>query len=262
MNKNKMYDHFSNSYDRFVNWDSRLSAELPFLSSELNKLSSQTKQTISVLDAACGTGRHVIALVNQGFNCSGADYSSGMIKIARENAKKWGLEVPFKEAGFGELTDAFEENEFDGLICLGNSLPHILEEQAMQQSLNDFRQVLKTGGKLIIQNRNFDRIVKERIRWMPAQTYREGDQTWIFTRFYDFEADGRLTFNIMVLHSSDNSEFDQEILSTRLWPIQKDQLLELLKESGFEDFACYGNLEGDEFVSNLSDNLVVTARAI
>ena len=48
-----MYDTFSTDYDRFVNWPSRLAAELPFIESQLEAAGARR-----VLDAACGTGQH------------------------------------------------------------------------------------------------------------------------------------------------------------------------------------------------------------
>jgi len=69
-----------------------------------------------------------------------------------------------------------------------------LDEQSLEMTLADFRSVLRSGGKLILQNRNFDQVMKNRSRWMDPQTYREGDKTWLFARFYDFDADNRLTF--------------------------------------------------------------------
>ena len=40
---------------------------------------------VSVLDIACGTGQHIIALQKHGFTGSGADISEEMVKTAREN---------------------------------------------------------------------------------------------------------------------------------------------------------------------------------
>ena len=63
-----MYDSFSSDYDRFVNWPSRLEAELPFIQAQLDAAGARR-----VLDAACGTGRHAIALAERGYATAGAD---------------------------------------------------------------------------------------------------------------------------------------------------------------------------------------------
>jgi len=260
MNNQSMYDLFSLVYDRFVNWDERLSAEIPFLTSELSALCMNEDKLISVLDAACGTGQHAIALAERGFDCAGSDISAGMVEIARNNATQSNQEILFKQAGFGQLVGAFGVNRFDGLICLGNSLPHILDEQELKNTLSDFRSVLRSGGKLIIQNRNFDQVLSARSRWMAPQTYRENDKTWLFARFYDFDADSRLTFNILTLFSQGSDDFTQQVMSTRLWALGKDELTDFLGNVGFEDFYYYGDLEGSVYDEKTSPNLIITAR--
>lgn len=260
MNNDNMYDQFSKNYDRFVNWDERLSSEIPFLVSELVVLEPKDEGKIAILDVACGTGQHAIALQDQGFDCTGADFSSEMVRIAQQNALRANYEIPFAQAGFGKLSDAFGKNVFDGLICLGNSLPHVLDERGLASTLSDFKAVMRRGAKLIIQNRNFDKVMAEQLRFMPPQTYREEDSTWIFARFYDFDTDGRLTFNVQILYSQNEEEFQQQVISTRLWPVGKDPLTEFLNQAGFVNLKFYGDLEGSDFEVGESPNLVITAR--
>lgn len=261
MNNDIIYDQFSDDYDRFVNWDERLAFEIPFLTSALFSLNSETNEKASILDAACATGQHLIALTDQGFDCAGADISARMVEIARVNALAANYDIPIKQAGFGQLEEVFGFNKFDGLICLGNSLPHILEQGEMMNTLADFKAMIRPGGKLIIQNRNFDSVLRTRRRWMEPQTYREESKTWIFVRSYDFDPDGRITFNILILSDQNGSEFLQRIISTRLWPIKMTQLVKFLKSSGFVDLQLYGDLQGSSFDLEMSGNLVITARA-
>lgn len=261
MNNRQMYDNFSDDYDRFVNWDGRLAIELPFLISKLSQGSEEkTVQKIRVLDAACGTGQHLIALAKQGFNCTGSDISEKMIAIAKETANAAKLSINFKQVGFGQLSNSFDQQSFDSLICLGNSLPHVLEEEEMITTLTDFHAVLRPGGRLVIQNRNFDSVLQDRNRWMEPQTYHEADKTWIFCRFYDFDADGLITLNIIVLSRQDDKAFQQKLISTRLWPIKKAQLEHYLQSTGFVDIQTYGDLKGSPFDQKTSGNLVITAR--
>jgi ubiquinone/menaquinone biosynthesis C-methylase UbiE len=261
MNNEIMYDQFSADYDHFVNWEGRLSIELPFLTSELAEMNKGDGNRVSVLDAACGTGQHVIALAQHGFECSGADLSRKMVEIAQTNARTENLEIDFKKAGFGQLSSVFSNQKFDSLLCLGNSLPHVLDEAAMLRTLADFKSVLNSGAKIIIQNRNFDNVKKTRNRWMQPETHREGQNTWIFVRFYDFDPDGILTFNIMILTDQQGGEFQQRVISTRLWPFTQVHLVDWLDKTGFENICLFGDLQGSPFNIETSSNLVVTARA-
>ena len=62
-----MYDDFSQDYDRFVDWPGRLAVELPFLEARLKEGGARR-----VLDAACGTGMHALALAERGYEAAGA----------------------------------------------------------------------------------------------------------------------------------------------------------------------------------------------
>ena len=212
-----MYEAFSQNYDRFVNWQSRLAYEMGFIEQCLRDAAEEARLLPRVLDSACGTGWHAIALAKRGYPIAGADLSSGMIEQARANADQAGVKVPFKVAGFGELAAAYSSSAlipFDALLCLGNSLPHLLSKADLNHSLQDFAACLRPGGLLLIQNRNFDAVLASRERWMAPQSHREGDTEWIFLRFYDYLPDGLIQFNVITLRRGANADWQQETAST------------------------------------------------
>ncbi len=180
-----------------------------------------------MLDAACGTGHHAIALARQGYQAVGADLSAAMIEQARRNAAAAGVEVRFAVAGFGGL--AALGQTFDAVLCLGNSLPHLLTEKALAEALSDFAAVLHPGGLVVIQNRNFDRVWRQRERFMGPQSCREGEREWVFVRFYDFH-EATVTFNMIRLQR-DGETWTQDVESTELRPIFRDELAAALASS-------------------------------
>jgi glycine/sarcosine N-methyltransferase len=255
-----MYDSFSANYDRFVNWTSRLGLELPFIQQQLQLVSSAQNGDVSVLDVACGTGMHAIALAKLGFKAAGADLSAGMIQKARLNAQAEGIGVRFEAVGFGGLAAVFGKHAFDAVLCLGNSLPHLLERSDLAAALVDFAACLKSGGLLLIQNRNFDAVLSRQERWMEPQSHREGEKEWIFQRFYDFRPDGLLSFNILTLQREDQAAWTQSVVESLLYPLRQVELSQALAAADFRDITLYGNLAGAPFDSQSSGNLVVSAR--
>jgi SAM-dependent methyltransferase len=255
-----VYDDFSADYDRFVDWEGRLAAELPFIERVVGRVGGR-----SVLDAACGTGMHAIALAQRGYEVVGTDASEGMIERARANAAAVGVKVRFEVAGFGELARRFvapgrrgggEAGAFDAVLCLGNSLPHVLTPEALHATLVDFAACLRPGGVLLIQNLNYDRILSRRERWMDPQARREGDREWLFLRFYDFDPDGLLTFNVVRLRRS-GGPWEQQVMSTRIWPQRQAELVDALRAAGFTEITCWGDMQGMPFDPEGSPNLVV-----
>ena len=252
----KMYDAFSSDYDRFVDWPGRLKLELPFLLSQLNESGARR-----VLDAACGTGRHALALAQRGFDVAGADLSASMVARASANARESNVRAEFRQAGFGDLAAAFGRASFDAIVCLGNSLPHVLDPAHLTRTLDDFGACLRPGGVLIVQNRNFDAVLASRQRFMEPQTHREGEREWLFLRIYDFDPDGLLTFNVITLRREANTAWEQATVSTRLRPQPQAELAQALMESGFESLAFFGDMSGSVFDAASSGNLVIAGRA-
>ena len=237
------YDDFSGDYDRFVNWEERLSAEMPFLLEKLQSAAPQEDRPVRVLDAACGTGMHAITLAKTGMRVSGTDLSPEMIRTAKENALTAQSKAEFKAAGFGTLAEAFASSSsypFDGIICLGNSLPHLLSGKAILDTLADMANCLRPGGLLLLQNRNFDAVMAEKNRWLGTQSQVKGSHEWLFLRFYDFDPDGLITFNIIRLHKDGSGPWVQRESAARLFPLPQEILLPLLKKGGFTKFPALG----------------------
>jgi glycine/sarcosine N-methyltransferase len=247
-----LYDALGADYDRFVNWADRLAHELPFLERVF-----QEHGVRRVLDAACGTGQHTIALAQRGYQAMGADLSAVMIERAQENAAATAANATFRLAGLGELARLGER--FDAAICLGNSLPHLLSAAAVAQALRDLATVLRPGGVLVVQNRNFDRVWAERERFMPPQSHRAGDEEWLFVRFYDFHK-ATVTFHMARLHRASSEQgWVQDVQSTELRPIFSDKLARELKTAGFGSLAFYGGYDGSAFEPDRSGDLIAVA---
>jgi glycine/sarcosine N-methyltransferase len=251
-----MYDAISNDYDRFINWPGRLAVEMPFISQQIQKAAGSSGR---VLDAACGTGMHTIALTKLGYQMSGADVSRGMIERARINASTADVPVHFEAAEFEHLADTFGQKTFDALTCLGNSLPHILDAAALAPTLVDFAACLRPGGLILLQNRNFDAVLARHERWMEPQAYRHNDSEWLFMRFYDFDADGLLSFHMITLRRQGTDAWTQQVTTTRLYPLRQSELVEALRQAGFTDINSYGSMTGVPFDPESSGNLVMTA---
>ncbi len=249
-----LYDALAADYDRFVNWEGRLAHELPFFQRLFEE-----RRVERVLDSACGTGHHAIAIAQQGRQVVGADLSAVMVEQARQNAARAGADVAFRVAGLGELATLGES--FDAVLCLGNSLPHLLTPQAIAEALADFAAVLNPGGLLVIQNRNFDLVWAGKERFMPPQAHRDGGQEWLFLRFYDFH-EATITFNMIRLRRTErrtDQGWQQDVESTELRPIFGHDLAVALEAAGFESSIFYGSYDGSPFDPARSGDLIAVA---
>lgn len=254
-----MYDKLATIYDYFVNWNDRLAYELPFLEQHLNTL-GDTPANIRVMDTACGTGHHAIALANVGFQMAGSDLFPQMVSLADANARAADAKVVFRTARFGKINETFDQpGGFDAVLCLGNSLPHVTSQADLAATLKDFSDLLRSNGMIILQMRNFDLVMGQKKRWMEPQSVKDGNLEWLFLRFYDFEPDGKIQFNILSLHRKAGSSWQTQLTSTHLLPIFSESLKDSLTSLGFKEIRLYGNLAGEPYSADTSGDLVLVA---
>lgn len=91
-----------------------------------------------VIDMGCGEGRDAIIFTKNGFDYTGIDISSGMLKIAKERVKS-GV---FQQADFSE-TD-FPNGTFDGFWAAASFI-HVPKDD-IRSVLQEARRVTKAGG--------------------------------------------------------------------------------------------------------------------
>ena len=254
MNATGFYDGLSAHYDRFVDWPSRLAFEMPFLQSTLAQF-----QAHSVMDSACGTGQHVLALAKLGIEASGSDISEQMIARAQENADRMGAQVSFYVAGFGQLAQRVAI-KYDAILCLGNSLPHLLSENALRDALEDWHASLAANGILILQMRNLERVLKERQRFMPPQIMADEQGEWVFERFYDWLLNSLIRFNMLRWRRPPGQGWQLEEAATDLRAWIHQELETHLENMGLPIVQTYGDLAGTKYVSDSSNDVVIVAR--
>ena len=189
VNPTDFYDALAPMFDVMTDWESRLAAEGPFLKSVLEGVGARR-----VLDAACGSGGHALWLARQGYEVTGADVSPVMIALAQQKAAADGLGVPFVVS---DLANLQASTVYDAVLCLGNSLPHLLTQDDLVAALRGMAGVLRPGGVLVLQNLNYDLRWQKQPRWFMAQGGVLDGQEVLVWRFADYDVPaGRIAFHI------------------------------------------------------------------
>jgi glycine/sarcosine N-methyltransferase len=171
----EFYDRLAGAFDVMTDWPARLAFEMPFIRRTLDQHNVR-----SVLDTACGTGWHAIALAQKGYSAAGCDASRAMVGRARANAAKAGVNVRFETADFQRL-DLFP-GTFDAILCLGNSLPHLLSGEELVAAFGQILGRLDHGGLIILHNLNYDLRLKTKPRFFSAS----GSADTLVWRFADY----------------------------------------------------------------------------
>ena len=204
-----------------------------------------------ILDCACGTGHHVIMFQQMGYVATGSDLSPSMIQKAKSNSEKYGISALFRIVDFSNLTNVFNE-KFDAVVCVGNSLPHLFSDEDLTKAISEMYDVLNKNGILIIDQRNYDKLVKNEIRFIPS-SFREDE---IFFYVLDYFPN-KIVFNVIDIEIENRKV---KTYSTEYNPLKKRKLIELLRTAGFKDMKLYQDHEFNDFDPENSDNLIVVSK--
>jgi len=105
-----------------------------------------------LLDAGGGPGRYTIELARLGYEPVLLDLSSDMLETAKKHIRKSGFARRVRQIVQGSIDDlsAFKDETFDGVICLGGPLSHIVDRRRREKAIDELTRVTKKGSHLFI----------------------------------------------------------------------------------------------------------------
>ncbi len=142
----QMFDNIAPTYDK-LNHIMSLSVDKLWRRHALREIVDGTPQRI--LDVACGTGDSTISIARaaaEGTKVTGADISEGMMALVMEKAEKAGVKDRIGlQVADGEALP-YGEGTFDRVTCAFG----IRNFEHKEKGLEEFRRVLRPGGKAVI----------------------------------------------------------------------------------------------------------------
>jgi len=130
----------------------------------------------TILDAAAGTGVDSVMLIEEmgalpAFSLTSCDFSDKMLKHALKTRWERRREQAFfdwtiEEGNWMTLPKDVKTPGagYDAIICMGNSFPHLIDDHGdwrdHKTCIQNMYDMLKPGGILVIDHRNYDYILK------------------------------------------------------------------------------------------------------
>jgi glycine/sarcosine N-methyltransferase len=188
----------------------------------------------SLLDIGCGTGDLILELAGYFRSVTGIDLDNSMLERAREHTLP---NVDFQQMDMLQIRKQFKEGSFDGIICFGNTLVHLVDPFLITDFLKQARSVLSRDGKLLLQIIHYDRILDKNITNLPTI---ETDHCR-FERYYHYDHDRHLVdFETILTIKSTGRIIRNKI---PLYPLRKSEIQSMLTEAGFTSITFYGNFK-------------------
>lgn len=230
-------------YDVFVDWPGRLSREMPGVRAQLDAIGARR-----VLDIGCGTGRHIQAMREAGYEAFGTDVSPQMLEraAAATGAAEWF--VPWR-LGDPPAPALSRLGPFDAITCLGNVWPQVVSNGAVQRAAGDMFELLRPGG-LLLMGLKAVAIRRERDQpYMPLLRREHEGRPIYFIRVVDFDvpagSDGQplCDFHMIVVRGDGASTTTADLHDAhriRVW--SPPDLERTFTRAGFEHVAVSGSL--------------------
>jgi ubiquinone/menaquinone biosynthesis C-methylase UbiE len=242
----QFYDKFAAKFDVMVS-GKRFKTEIPFFEKIFKEHNVK-----SVLDCACGTGKHVIKFAELGYDAVGSDINEEMLKRARINARAAKMNPEFVRADFKELDRVFDR-KFDCVFCSDNNAEHELE--GIMRSFRSIYDILNPRGVAVIEMRHLPYNIERDKRIFPMHYHKEpnGDRK-LFIYVMDFH-ETTVTINILsFLEFDGESKFEVDSVDYRI--VKADEFKRMLSEVGFKELRFYGDHEFTEFKEDLHEQIV------
>ncbi|OWZ83584.1 class I SAM-dependent methyltransferase [Natranaerobius trueperi] len=199
----------------------------------------ELRKSDKVLDLGCGTGSYVVSFAERGHEAYGIDSDYGMIDKAIKTIEKRNLNKA--HVAVGDILEQYPfESTYNGIMCIGNTLPHLQSVDEVANSLELAKNHLSDDGVLIIQTVNYDLNGIEN-KTFPTLTAKEGRVR--FNRHYSPKSEIKVNFHTELeidQANCDNNDTEVYHSTIELLCLRKHNLEKILLDLDFRniDFYC------------------------
>ena len=218
-----------NFWTDFVDWKKRKKGENSFFVKKLKEHNCK-----AVLDTCLGGGYDSINLIQHGFKVSSNEIDEDFKNLALVNARNDGINLDIRSCDWRELSKCYA-NKFDALICLGNSFTYMLTKEDQIKALKEMSSLLKEGGILIIDHRNYDYMLDNRKAVLSGNFKYSKKYYYCGKKVSGYPIEIGDNFVIMEWrHHKKNLAYQ-----LKLYPFRIEEMRSLLKAVGFKKVETY-----------------------
>ena len=197
----------------------------------------------TILDLACGAGRHSIFLNKLGHNVTGVDFAPNSIETAKKSLTK-GLNFDVHD-----MREVYKENEFDFILNLFTSFGYFDSDAENIKMIQSVEKSLTNEGIFVLDFFNAKKVIadlipneKKTIDGIEFNIQKELKDGRIIKQI-DFEADNK------------NHSFKEIVQAITLSDFKA-----LFSHSNLNIIATFGNYSLDDFDETESDRLILIAQ--
>lgn len=214
-----------------------------------NFISALTKEldlpkTASILDLACGKGRHSLFLHSIGYQVTGVDLSEENIQFAEQ----------YESEGLSFLVDDMRtlnlSRKFDSVMNLFTSFGYFDQIEDNLQVLHRVKAHLKPNGLFVL-----DYLNAELIKGSLPQNYTVERENGVQFHIHKVLENDFVVKKIVIDNQGYQMNYEE-----RVQLLESEQLQNMLEKAGLSPIALYGNYALQKFDPVKSERMIIIAR--
>ena len=217
----------------------------------------------SVLDIACGTGRHALELKKLGYDVAGLDLEPGMIAYAKKLAKSENLKIDFRVQ---DMRNIKLNKKFDAAIIFFTAFAYMDSNDDVINALKSVNKHLKKNGILIIETFfGWPKVVSGKFKTNVVDKMKKDNMTYEVTDENSLDTTNNYVYakrtHIRKIGSKKLKTLkDKRPTKLRLYfPNELDLFFRL---SGFKTIDFFGDVDGHKLSENHNNRLVSIAKKV
>jgi len=212
-----------------------------FIDNLIYRLKIPKKSTI--LDVACGKGRHSIYFNKRGMKVEGIDLSHNSINIAKKEENKT------LNFSVYDMRKVFKKDTFDIIVNLFTSFGYFTKNEDEQKAIKAMALSLKQEGTLIIDFMNTKKVIKNLV---------ESERKEVDGVTFNIKRSIRNNYIIKDIIFSDNGnnyQFQEKVKALTLADFSK-----LISHAGLKIIDIFGNYRLKDFNALTSERLIIICK--
>lgn len=227
------YNHLSPHYKHiYQDWNASVKRQAVILNALIRENFGDGVK--SILDAACGIGTQAIGLAEQGYRLTASDISASEIEEARQEAGKRKLEIDFEVVDMRFVWNHFGR-QFDLVIACDNAIPHLLTDEDILATFEQFFQCVRPNGGCLISVRDYDHLEHGETKLYPRQVHQTNDGQILLFDYWQFEGDYYDMTTYVIEDKGEPLATTHVIQGGRYYCITTEKLEHLMSKAGFDN---------------------------
>lgn len=223
-----VFGEYAQFYDIFYR-QKDYKKEVLFLESIFNRYSARPIQDI--LDLGCGTGNHLLPLVQRGYILTGLDGSRSMLTVAQAKLKEAKLNATLLQSRLEQFN---LRHEFDAIICMFSVVDYLTRLKDLQSFFQSVHHHLSFRGVFVFDFWNASAVekyyqpYKEKVFLFKGHTIKRRSKTTLQLKKHECVVD----YTCEILLKKKRLKIFKESHRLRYFTIE--EMTKLLQSYGFE----------------------------